>query len=66
MTSSRVAAPAGTRSAVSAGPFIGTEAGIDYDDVVAALERDGVDAFVKSFEKLFDGITGKRSELIRT
>jgi transaldolase len=42
------------------------DAGIDYDDVVAVLERDGVDAFVASFEKLFEGIAGKRAELVRS
>src|SRR5690606_36185444 len=31
-------------------------AGIDYDDVTETLEREGVDAFAKSFSKLMDGI----------
>ncbi|MCA2211729.1 transaldolase [Jidongwangia harbinensis] len=42
------------------------EAGIDYDDVTAVLEREGVDAFVASFDKLFEGIAGKRAELVQS
>lgn len=30
--------------------------GVDYDDVTATLERQGVDAFAASFSKLLDGI----------
>ncbi|GAA3387795.1 transaldolase [Cryptosporangium minutisporangium] len=41
-------------------------AGVDYDDVVAELERQGVKAFVESFQQLFDGIAEKRSALIAT
>ena len=40
------------------------EAGIDYDDVVAVLEREGVDKFAKSFRELFDGVASKRDELV--
>jgi transaldolase len=40
------------------------EAGIDYDDVVAVLEREGVEKFADSFKKLFDGVAGKRDQLV--
>jgi len=39
-------------------------AGIDYDDVVATLEREGVEKFSKSFKDLLDGIAGKRDALV--
>ena len=39
------------------------EAGIDYDDVVDTLEREGVEKFADSFEQLLDGIKAKRGEL---
>ena len=39
------------------------EAGVDYDDVVATLEAEGVQKFADSFEELLDGIRAKRSEL---
>jgi transaldolase len=39
-------------------------AGIDYDDVVAALERDGVQKFGASFQSLFDRIAAKRDQLL--
>jgi transaldolase len=38
-------------------------AGIDYDDVVETLEREGVQKFSDSFEELLDGIRAKRGEL---
>jgi transaldolase len=38
-------------------------AGIDYDDVVETLEREGVQKFSDSFEELLDGIKEKRGEL---
>jgi transaldolase len=38
-------------------------AGVDYDDVVDTLEREGVEKFSESFEELLDGIRAKRSEL---
>ncbi|MER7010208.1 transaldolase [Saccharopolyspora sp. NPDC000359] len=41
-------------------------AGVDYDDVTAVLEREGVDKFATSFRQLFDEITHKRDQLIRS
>ena len=38
-------------------------AGIDYDDIVATLEREGIDKFVSSFKQLLEGIAKKRREL---
>jgi transaldolase len=35
------------------------EAGVDYDDVVETLEREGVQKFSDSFEELLDGIRAK-------
>jgi transaldolase len=40
------------------------EAGVDYDDVVAVLEREGVDKFADSFRELLDGVRTKRGELV--
>ncbi|MHB8659060.1 MAG: transaldolase [Solirubrobacteraceae bacterium] len=40
------------------------QAGIDYDDVVAVLEREGVEKFAKSFRELIDGVAVKRDELV--
>jgi transaldolase len=40
------------------------EAGIDYDDVVAVLEREGVEKFDASFRDLLGGVAGKRDELV--
>ncbi len=40
------------------------EAGVDYDDVVAGLERDGVQKFADSFRELIDGVAGKRDQFI--
>jgi transaldolase len=40
------------------------QAGIDYDDVVGVLEREGVEKFADSFRKLFDGVAGKRDQLV--
>jgi transaldolase len=40
------------------------EAGVEYDDVVQTLEREGVDKFAKSFRELLDGVAGKRDELL--
>jgi transaldolase len=37
--------------------------GVDYDDVVETLEREGVQKFADSFEQLLEGIRAKRSEL---
>jgi transaldolase len=39
------------------------EVGVDYDDVVATLEAEGVQKFADSFEGLLDGIRAKRSAL---
>jgi transaldolase len=39
------------------------EVGVDYDQVVATLEAEGVQKFADSFEQLLDGIRAKRSEL---
>ena len=35
------------------------EAGLDYDDVVAVLEAEGVQKFADSFAELMDGIVAK-------
>jgi transaldolase len=40
------------------------EAGVDYDDVVATLEREGVQKFSDSFAELLQGVRGKRGELV--
>jgi len=40
------------------------DAGIDYDDVVAVLEREGVEKFDDSFRKLIDGVAAKRDQLV--
>jgi transaldolase len=40
------------------------EAGVDYDDVVAVLEREGVQKFADSFAELLEGVRGKRGELV--
>jgi transaldolase len=40
------------------------QAGIDYDDVVAVLEREGVQKFSDSFKQLFDEVDSKRQELV--
>jgi transaldolase len=40
------------------------EAGVDYDDVVATLEREGVDKFAKSFRELFAELESKRDALV--
>jgi transaldolase len=37
------------------------EAGVDYDDVVATLEEEGVKKFDDSFENLLEGIDAKLS-----
>lgn len=38
-------------------------AGVDYDDVTATLEREGVDKFATSFRQLLDGVREKRDQL---
>jgi transaldolase len=40
------------------------DAGVDYDDVVAVLEREGVEKFADSFKQLFEGVAGKRDQLV--
>jgi transaldolase len=40
------------------------EAGVDYDDVVGTLEREGVEKFDASFKELFEGVAAKRDELV--
>ncbi|MFN2627463.1 MAG: transaldolase [Gaiellaceae bacterium] len=40
-----------------------TAAGVDYEDVVLALEDEGVQKFADSFEELLDGVRAKRGEL---
>jgi transaldolase len=40
------------------------EAGIDYDDVVETLEREGVEKFADSFEELLEGIQKTTRELV--
>jgi transaldolase len=39
-------------------------AGVDYDDVTATLEREGVEKFSDSFADLIDGIRAKSGELV--
>jgi transaldolase len=39
-------------------------AGIDYDDVVETLEKEGVKKFADSFKELFSDIESKRDELV--
>jgi transaldolase len=39
-------------------------AGVDYDDVVETLEREGVEKFSDSFRQLLDGIEAKRAVLV--
>ncbi len=39
-------------------------AGVDYDDVVATLEAEGVQKFADSFAELLDAIEAKRGELV--
>jgi transaldolase len=38
--------------------------GIDYNDVVETLEREGVEKFAKSFQELFDCVASKRDQLV--
>jgi len=40
------------------------EAGVDYGDVVATLEREGVEKFSDSFRQLLAGIESKRAALV--
>jgi hypothetical protein len=38
-------------------------AGVDYEDVVAKLEREGIEKFIASFTELLQGIADKRRQL---
>jgi transaldolase len=40
------------------------EVGVDYDDVVDTLEREGVQKFSDSFHELLEGIRAKRGQLV--
>jgi transaldolase len=40
------------------------EAGVDYDDVTATLEREGVEKFADSFREALDGISATSRELV--
>lgn len=40
-----------------------SESGISLDDITSALETDGINSFVKSFEDLLAGVESKRQEL---
>jgi transaldolase len=40
------------------------DAGIDYEDVVQTLEREGVEKFAKSFRDLFADLEAKRDQLV--
>ena len=40
------------------------EAGVDYDDVTATLEREGVEKFSDSLAELIDGLNAKSGELV--
>jgi transaldolase len=40
------------------------EAGVEYDDVVRALEEEGVQKFSDSFKELLDGVAKKRDALV--
>jgi transaldolase len=40
------------------------EAGVDYEDVVQTLEREGVEKFAKSFRDLFADLEAKRDQLV--
>jgi transaldolase len=35
------------------------DAGIDYDDVIATLEQEGVEKFVKSWDDLVETVRGQ-------
>jgi transaldolase len=41
------------------------EAGIDYDDIVTVLEREGVEKFAGSFRELLGTIEAKRDQLVK-
>jgi transaldolase len=39
------------------------DVGVDYDDIVATLERQGIEKFVASFNQLLEGVADKRRRL---
>jgi transaldolase len=39
------------------------DAGVDVDDVIVTLEREGVEKFADSFHQLLDDVKSKRDEL---
>jgi transaldolase len=39
------------------------DVGVDYDDIVATLEREGIEKFVVSFNQLLEGVADKRRHL---
>jgi transaldolase len=39
---------------------------VDYDDVVATLEREGIDKFSASFADLLEGVHDKARDLVTT
>ncbi len=41
-----------------------TDARIDYQEIVAVLEREGVEKFANSFSGLIDGVADKRPRLV--
>jgi len=41
-------------------------AGVDYEQVTATLEREGVEKFAASFRELLDGVAEQRNQLIRS
>jgi transaldolase len=45
-------------------PRILAEAGVDYNDVTEALEEEGVQKFIDSFDELLDGIREKTRRLV--
>jgi transaldolase len=38
-------------------------AGVEYDDIVATLEREGIEKFVDSFNELLKNLASKRRQL---
>lgn len=41
------------------------EAGVDYDDIVETLEKEGVQKFADSFDELLEGIQNKGRQLVK-
>jgi transaldolase len=41
------------------------QVGVDYDDVTATLEKEGIQKFTGSFEELLKAIEAKRQEVAR-